>query len=341
MTRHAGPALQTLTIAGLLLGIATPNLFATATYDLVSENIVSSPNTYYWSNWSQSWVSATSTGGIATSDTSISVNASTTSNGRGNNFTSAQTEVDLVFDVLLGNTLAGLGSATPDYMSSWSVSGPAGYLWSYNQNSNIAAYNQPAPSGPAGRYTVSVMARIQRTVGVDSAGSTSLSLNITGPSTTAPLALTAATGTGIDWGSVTTTSGNSTVFTPASSQQSGYIDILGNDTSHSIGLLDLAGTSSNVTALLNSLSGNPNFTLLQPGDPRFDQLAAQYPGWGWDAAIAFTALPPGAAPGNMKFNWDFTGTGVTLGNLAMLPVPEPASLSLVALAALPLLRRRR
>ncbi len=80
--------------------------------------------------------------------------------------------------------------------------------------------------------------------------------------------------------------------------------------------------------------------MLTAGNPTFDELAAAYSDSGidWTAVLQFNS-PQGAAPGNLEFTWDFTGSHVTLADAVV--VPEPATISLLAAVSGGLFLRRR
>jgi autotransporter-associated beta strand protein len=164
-------------------------------------------------------------------------------------------------------------------------------------------------------------------------------------------------------GSVTTSGASgsyvSTVFDEAGNtgDVNGYIDVNGTlptpstDTPVDV-LVDLEGSPSDIASLLTSVSGSPSagFAVYYPGnDPNgtFAQVSSGYNGYvgpdgaaSWDAVFVFNSLPSGASPGDLKFNWDFTGTNVTLDKAVVVPEPT-TSMALIGLTTAGLLARRR
>lgn len=176
-----------------------------------------------------------------------------------------------------------------------------------------------------------------------------------------PLIYLKSSGEGAEQGTVTVTGGSgsykSTVLDLAGSGTgSGYANLTGipNPVTDEpvLVLVDLAGTgpdldsngrADDIDAMLEALSagsGSYPFSIVDSGDT-FNNLLAAYPNpGGWDAVFQFGLPTDPASPDSLKFSWNFAAhPTVTLDKLAV--VPEPASLSMIALAGVGLATLRR
>jgi len=97
----------------------------------------------------------------------------------------------------------------------------------------------------------------------------------------------------------------------------------------------LTGSAADIATLLGELTTDVDNT-----DSQFAALHGNYDGaFGAGGFNALFRFPNDAAAANRTINWDLSGSGVTVDQLAA--VPEPATISLLGLGALGLLARRR